>query len=292
MAQQSIAAPVIDVSRGAKRRQFLSMNTLVFILLLLFVALWLLPWAWALDTALKPEGETTLVPLRWWSSHFTLSAFGKVLVNGSIPRWYLNSVIISGIVTVATVILASLIGFAFSQIRFRGRGVLFWLVMAGIMVPGQVLIVPLFTMMNNLNFVDTYWGVILPQIASPIAVFIFKQFFDGIPYELGEAAVLDGCSKLRIYWQIWMPLSRAAISAVAVLSFVWSWNNFLWPLIVVTSTDMMQLSVGLAAVQSAFGLQWAQIMASAVLAALPIIVVFALFQRQIVQGIAASGVKG
>ena len=292
MAQQSIAAPFVGARTGAGARKPRAVKAVIFLLLLFFVAIWLLPWAWALDTALKPEGETTIVPITWWSSHFTLDAFGKVLADGSLPRWYLNSVIISGIVTVATVILGSLIGFAFSQIRFRGRWFLFWLVMAGVMVPGQILIVPLFTMMNDLNFVDTYWGVILPQIASPIAVFIFKQFFDGIPRELGEAAVLDGCSTLRIYWQVWMPLSRAAISAVAVLSFVWSWNNFLWPLIVVTSTDMMQLSVGLASVQSAFGLQWAQIMASALLAALPIIIVFAFFQRQIVQGFTASGVKG
>ena len=157
-----------------------------FILLLLFVALWLLPFAWALDTALKPEAETTIVPIRWWSAHFNLDAFGKVLATGTLPRWYLNSVIISGVITVVTVVIASLIAFAFSQILFRGRWLLFWLVMAGIMVPGQILIVPLFTMMNDLNFVDTYWGVILPQLASPIAVFVFKQFFDGMPHELAK----------------------------------------------------------------------------------------------------------
>jgi multiple sugar transport system permease protein len=201
-------------------------------------------------------------------------------------------VINSGVITVATVVLASLIAFAFSQIRFRGRWFLFWLVMAGIMVPGQILIVPLFTMMNDLNFVDTYWGVILPQLASPIGVFVFKQFFDGIPHELGEAAVLDGCGRFRIYWQVWMPLSKSAIAAVAIFSFVFSWNNFLWPLIVITSTEMMPLTVGLANVQSSFGLMYAQIMASAVLAAVPMLVIFALFQRQIVQGIAGSGIKG
>jgi multiple sugar transport system permease protein len=160
------------------------------------------------------------------------------------------------------------------------------------MVPSQVLIVPLFMMMNTLNLVDTYAGVILPQIASPIAVFVLKQFFDGIPHELGEAAVMDGCSRFRIYWQIWMPLSRAALAAVSIFTFVWTWNNFLWPLIVITSTSMMPLSVGLATVQSSFGLRYAQIMASAVLAALPILVVFVIFQRQIVQGMASTGIKG
>jgi multiple sugar transport system permease protein len=209
-----------------------------------------------------------------------------------LPRWYLNSLIISSVITVATVVLASLASFAFSQIRFRGRGVMFWVVMAGIMIPGQMLIVPLYTMMNDWNFIDTYWGVILPQLANPIAVFVFKQFFDGIPHELSDAAVLDGCSKFRIYWRVWMPLAKSATTAVAIFSFVWSWNNFLWPLIVITDTDMMPLTVGLGSVLSAYGIQYAEIMASAVLAAIPILVVFAVFQKQIVQGIAGSGIKG
>ena len=263
-----------------------------FVLLLLFVVLWLIPFAWAIDTSLKPEGETTIVPVTWLSSHFNLDNFGQVLNQGNLPQWYLNSLINSSVVTVATVVLASLAAFSFSQIRFRGRGVMFWVVMAGVMIPGQMLIVPLYTMMNDWNFIDTYWGVILPQIANPIAVFVFKQFFDGIPKELSDAAVLDGCSKLRIYWRVWMPLAKSATAAVAIFSFVWSWNNFLWPLIVITSTSMMPLTVGLGSVLSAYGIEYAEIMASAVLAAIPILVVFAVFQKQIVQGIAGSGIKG
>ena len=292
MAQRVAAAPRVRAEGRVRARRDSLIRASIFLLLLVFVAIWVIPLAWAVDTAFKPEAETTLIPVRWWSTHFTLDAFGKVLATGTLPRWYLNSVIISGVITVVTVVIASLVAFAFSQIRFRGRLVLFWLVMAGIMVPGQVLIVPLFTMMNDLNLVDTYWGVILPQLASPIAVFIFKQFFDGIPRELSEAATIDGCGRFRIYWQIWMPLARAAVAAVSIFTFVWSWNNFLWPLIVVTSTDMMPLTVGLSTVQSSFGLRYAQIMASAVLAALPILIVFAIFQRQIVQGIAGTGIKG
>jgi len=263
----------------------------ILVLMLVLVAIWLVPFAWALDTALKPEGETTIVPITWWSSHFTLDAFGKVLSDGNLALWYKNSVIVSVVVTAATIVLASMGSFAFSQIRFRGRLPIFWLVLAGLMVPSQVLIVPLFIMMNDLNLVDTLTGVLLPQIASPIAVFIFKQFFDGIPHELNEAARIDGCSLFRIYWQLWLPLVRPALAAVGILSFIWSWNNFLWPLIVITSTENMPLTVGLSTVQGSFGLRYAQIMASAVLAAIPILVVFVIFQRQIVQGIASSGVK-
>jgi multiple sugar transport system permease protein len=285
------AAPVQALASPTRWRRLL-VDGAAFALLLAGAAIWLLPFAWAVDTAIKPEKETTIFPVTWIPSHVTFAAFGEVLRTGGLPRWYLNSVIISTVATALTVVLASLAAYAFSQIRFRGRWLLFWLVMAGIMVPGQVLIVPLFMMMNTLNLVDSYAGVILPQIASPIAVFVLKQFFDGIPHELGEAAVMDGCSRFRIYWQIWMPLSRAALAAISIFTFVWTWNNFLWPLIVITSTSMMPLSVGLATVQSSFGLRYAQIMASAVLAALPILVVFVIFQRQIVQGIAGTGIKG
>lgn len=246
----------------------------------------------ALDTALKPEGETTIVPITWWSAHFTLDAFGKVLSDGNLALWYKNSVIVSVMITAATIVLDSMASFAFSQIRFRGRLPLFWLVLAGLMVPSQVLIVLLFIMKNNLNLVDTLTGVLLPPIASPIAVFIFKQFFDGLPRELNGAARIDGCSLFSIYWQLWLPLSRPALAAVGILSFIWSWNNFLWPLIVITSTENMPLTVGLSTVQGSYGLRYAQVMASAVLAAIPILLVFVVFQRQIVQGIASSGIKG
>ena len=280
------------VARSAQGRNRTVMRYVSLALMMLFVAAWLVPFAWALDTSLKPEGETTIVPISWLSSHFNLDAYGKILAAGTIPRWYLNSLINSSVITVVTVVLASLAAYAFSQIRFHGRGLLFWLIMAGIMVPAQILIVPLFTMMNDWNLIDTYWGVILPQLASPIGVFVFKQFFDGIPHELDDAAVIDGCSRVRIYWQVWMPLAKSATAAVAIFTFVWSWNNFLWPLIVIESTEMMPLTVGLGTVLSSFGLQYAQIMASAVLSAVPILVVFAIFQRQIVQGIAGSGIKG
>jgi multiple sugar transport system permease protein len=292
MTPNVTAPPAITLRpSGAHRRQTLA-SAAAFIALIVVTAIWLVPFAWALDTALKPESETTAIPARWIPAHVTLAAFGKVLSAGSLPRWYLNSVIVSVAVTLATVVLASFAAYAFSQVPFRGRRWLFALVMAGLMVPAQVLIVPLYTMMNNLGLVNTYQGVILPQIASPIAVFILKQFFDGLPKELAEAAVMDGCSRFRIFWQIWIPLSRAAIAAVSIFTFVWAWNNFLWPLIVITSTDMMPLTVGLSTVQSSFGLQYAQVMASAVLAAIPILLVFAIFQRQIVQGIAGTGIKG
>ena len=285
-------APVTTTEAGMQRRdRFL--RWLAFGVLIVAAILWLIPLLWAVDTALKPETQTTTVPITWIpEGGFTFESFWQVLTAGGLLRWYWNSALTSSIITAAVLLLTSLAAFGLSRVPFRGRTVVFWVIIAGLMVPPQILIVPLFMEMDALGFVDTYQGIILPQIASPLGVFIFKQFFDGIPPDLEEAAIVDGASRLRVYWQIWMPLSRPAIAAVGIFTFVLSWNNFIWPFVIVTNTDMMTIPVGLATVQSSYGLRYADIMASAVLGGLPLVIVFLFFQRQIVQGIASTGLKG
>ncbi len=285
-------APETTTEAGMQRRdRFL--RWLAFGVLIVAAILWLIPLLWAVDTALKPEPQTTTVPITWIpEGGFTFESFWQVLTAGGLLRWYLNSALTSTIITAAVVLLTSLAAFGLSRVPFRGRTVVFWVIIAGLMVPPQILIVPLFMEMDALGFVDTYQGIILPQIASPLGVFIFKQFFDGIPPDLEEAAIVDGASRLRVYWQVWMPLARPAIAAVGIFTFVLSWNNFIWPFVIVTNTDMMTIPVGLATVQSSYGLRYADIMASAVLGGLPLLIVFLFFQRQIVQGIASSGLKG
>jgi multiple sugar transport system permease protein len=288
-------APETTTEAGMQRRDRL-LRWLAFGVLIVAAILWLIPLLWAVDTALKPENQTTTVPITWIPgeglSGFTFESFWQVLTAGGLVRWYWNSALTSSIITAAVLLLTSLAAFGLSRVPFRGRTVVFWVIIAGLMVPPQILIVPLFMEMDALGFVDTYQGIILPQIASPLGVFIFKQFFDGIPPDLEEAAIVDGASRLRVYWQIWMPLSRPAIAAVGIFTFVLSWNNFIWPFVIVTNTDMMTIPVGLATVQSSYGLRYADIMASAVLGGLPLLIVFLFFQRQIVQGIASTGLKG
>jgi multiple sugar transport system permease protein len=285
-------APETTTEAGMQRRDRL-LRWLAFGVLIVAAILWLIPLLWAVDTALKPENQTTTVPITWIpEGGFTFESFWQVLTAGGLVRWYWNSALTSSIITAAVLLLTSLAAFGLSRVPFRGRTVVFWVIIAGLMVPPQILIVPLFMEMDALGFVDTYQGIILPQIASPLGVFIFKQFFDGIPPDLEEAAIVDGASRLRVYWQIWMPLSRPAIAAVGIFTFVLSWNNFIWPFVIVTNTDMMTIPVGLATVQSSYGLRYADIMASAVLGGLPLLIVFLFFQRQIVQGIASTGLKG
>ncbi|MET7527342.1 carbohydrate ABC transporter permease [Streptomyces sp900116325] len=253
---------------------------------------WLLPLAWALATSLKPEGETTKTPLEWIGSKITFDAYRQVWAAGDLGRWLFNTAYISVMTTLLTVTLCAMAAYGFARTDFRGRKVLYGIVLAGIMVPPQVLIAPLFAEMLQLGLVDTYWGVILPQVAVPAMVFILVKFFDGVPRELEEAAFVDGAGRWRVFWTIVMPLSRPVLAAVAIFTFISTWNNFLWPFLVTTDPNGMTLPVGLVNVQTSYGLRYAQMMASVVIAGLPLLIVFVLFQRQIVRGVAHTGLAG
>ncbi|MEU1650682.1 carbohydrate ABC transporter permease [Streptomyces pristinaespiralis] len=276
---------------GRRPRWSAGRITLLVIALVLTVA-WLIPLAWAVATSLKPEGETTKTPLEWIGSRITFEAYSKVWESGDLMRWMMNSAYISVMTTVLTVLTCAMAAYGFTRTDFRGRKLLYGLVLAGIMVPPQVLIAPLFTEMVQLGLVDTYWGVILPQVAVPAMVFILVKFFEGVPRELEEAAFVDGAGRWRVFWTIVMPLSRPVLAAVAIFTFISTWNNFLWPFLVTTDPGGMTLPVGLVNVQSSFGVRYAQIMAALVIAGLPLLIVFMLFQRQIVRGIAHTGLAG
>jgi multiple sugar transport system permease protein len=267
------------------------LTPVLYALLVVLAIVWLVPLAWAVATSLKPDADTTIAPVSWRGSQETLDAY-RVALEGDILKWYFNSLVTASVITAGTILTASMAAFAFSRMRFAGRGVLQWMVLAGLIVPFQALIVPLFAQMQSFGLADTYWGIILPQLASPIAVLVFKRAFDALPRELEESALVDGASMWRVYRSIWMPLSRATIAAVGIFTFVISWNNFLWPFVVTSAGSLFTIPVGLATVQTSYGALYAQQMAIAVLGALPLLVAFLLFQRQIVQGIANTGLKG
>jgi multiple sugar transport system permease protein len=261
--------------------------------LAVLAVLWLAPLVWALLTSLKYEADTTTVPLEVVPERgFTLQAYASVLANGNLLTWFANSTVVTLVITVLTVALSAAAAYGFSRTRFRGRNLLFALTVAGIMVPPQILIVPLYRQVLALGLADTYAGIILPQLVLPAMVFILKKFFDGIPTELEEAARMDGAGQLRIFLQIVLPLSRSILAAVSIFVFIHAWNNFLWPFIITSDPGLMTLPVGLVQVQSSFGVRYAQVMASAILAGLPLIVVFMLFQRQIIRGVATTGLGG
>jgi multiple sugar transport system permease protein len=285
-----VTMTTLTVTQASIDRRLKLFNRICAGVLVAFALIWLVPIAWAVDTALKPNAETTEVT--WLIHHPTLDSFRTLLGQGDIWNWYASSFITSAATAAGTVLVASMAAFALSRMRFRYRWVVFWFVLIGIMIPQQVLIVPQFREAGALHMLNTYWAVILPQVPAAIAVFIFKQFFDGLPRDLDEAARVDGAGFLRTYWRIVLPLSRPVVSAVAIFTFVWSWNNLLWPLLVLSNPRLMTIPVGLATVQGSYGIRYADTMASALLGALPLMLLFLFFQRRIVEGIAGTGLKG
>jgi multiple sugar transport system permease protein len=259
--------------------------------LVVFAVIWLVPFVWAVVTSLRPEGEIANHPTSWWSNHWTFSAYRNVINSTDIGWWYLNSFIIAALSVLFTVIVCSMIGFALAQTRFRARGAVAALVLIGLMIPTQVLILPQFQEFRVTGLLGTYWAIILPTVAAPVAVFVFQAFLAGIPTSLVEAARMDGASWWRVYRQVCMPLCGPAISAVSIFTFVTTWNNLLWPLLVLNHTKQMTIPVGLATVQGGFGIRYAEVMASAILGLIPLLAVFLLFQRRIVQGVASTGIK-
>ena len=288
----SDTAPRI-ISARPRRKPFRPSSVVAVVILAVLAIIWLLPFAWAFVTSLKSETDAGAVPVTWFpEGGFSFDAYTKVLTEGNIPQWAFNSILTSVVITVITVVISALAGYAFSRIDFTGKKVLFFVIIASIIVPPQMLIVPLFYQMLAFDMIDTYWGIILPQIIAPAMVFILKKFFDQVPIELEEAARVDGASRLRVFTQIVLPLSRPILAAVSIFVFIAAWNNFLWPFIVVNDSSLMTLPVGLQTIESAFGVQYAQNMASAILAALPLIIVFLFFQRQIIKGVATTGFGG
>jgi multiple sugar transport system permease protein len=260
---------------------------------LVLAALWAAPLLWALSTALRPEHETVSAHFHWLPQHWTLEAFRRVLAAGHLPRWLFNSLLVALLVTVVTMAISLLAAYAFSQLRFRGRQLLFALSMLAFLLPFEALLVPLFRMMNQFGLINSYAGIVLPQVVAPVVIYVFKQFFDQIPPEFREAAVMDGASPLRVLWSVYLPLSGNIVWAMAIVTFIGAWNNFLWPFIIVTSSDMMTIPLGLTQTQDAFGVRYAQLMAAALVGALPVGLAYLVFQQRVTHGfLAASGLKG
>jgi multiple sugar transport system permease protein len=266
-------------------------NRLAGTCLVLFALIWLVPFLWALVTSLRPDNEITSAPTRPWSSNFSLDAYAKAWDTNPIGWWYLNSFIISTLSVVFTVLVCSMIGFALAHLRFRGKRALMAVILAGIMLPTEALVLPQFMEFRALHLLGTYWALVLPAIAAPVAVFVFHAFLKAIPPSLIEAARIDGAGWWRIYAQICMPLCRPAISAVAILTFISSWNAFLWPLLVLTQTKSQTIPVGVSGLIGGSAIQYAETMASSVLGILPLFAVFLLLQRHITQGVAQTGIK-
>jgi len=222
----------------------------------------------------------------------TFENYAKAFEKTQIGIWLLNSLIVSTVTMGLTVIIDAMMAYALSRIDFRGRKALLIFVIAGMMVPFEAIIIQLYILFNKLGLINTLTAIILPRLALPIGVFILTQFFKGIPVAIEEAAYIDGASRFLIFRKIILPLGKAAIVTVMILSFINAWNDFLWPLIVASDSIKYTVTVGIANFQGTHGTEYSLIMSGAAIASLPLIVVFLVFREHIVQGIAMTGIKG
>ena len=256
------------------------------------ILIWLFPLAWMVITSLKYESEVVTRSFTFLPENPTLYNYLHAFSSTYILQWLCNSLSISIVTMIATFILDAPIAYAFAKIRFPGRNILFWIVMAGMMVPFQVLIVPLYLQFNSYGIINTLSAAILPRLAMPIGIFILRQFYEGIPDALEEAAFIDGAGRFRTFARIILPLGKSAATTVIILSFINAWNDFLWPLIAINDSVKYTITVGIANFQGTHGTEYALIMAGAVIASIPELVFFLIFRRKIIDGIAMTGIKG
>ncbi|HEY0188312.1 MAG TPA: carbohydrate ABC transporter permease [Cellulomonas sp.] len=284
----------VDSRRAARTRRW-GRGLLVLLMAVASVP-FLFPTWWMVTSSLKSTSEILAKPPTLWPHSISWSAFSEVFTLQPFAQQYWNSLYIAAVVTVGTVIFSAMAGYAFARLRFPGSNLLFLVVLAGMLVPSEVTIVPLFKMVDAAGLIDTHWPlIVIPMLGAPsvLATFIMRQFFLGLPTELEEAGELDGLGRPGVFWRIAFPLARPAVSAVAIVTFLKSWNLYLEPVVFLSSKEKFTLPQALTQYVDAYGgTMWNVQLAATTLTVLPVLIVFVLAQRQFIQGLASSGLKG
>jgi multiple sugar transport system permease protein len=252
------------------------------------------PFLWMLSTSLKPITEITKP--NFFPMAPTIDNYNEVIFDTALPRWYVNSLIVAIMSTVSVAFFDSLAGFVFAKYQFPGKRVIFIVFLSSLMVPTEMLIIPWYIMsvdpIAGPTWVDTYWGIAFPGMITAAGIFLMRQFMQGVPNELLDAARIDGVSEFGLYWRIAVPLSLPAIGALCIFNFLGNWNAFIWPLIITSSRNMMTLPVGIQFFSSEAASDWHLIMTAASLSVIPLLIIVIIFQRYIIEGIALTGLKG
>lgn len=267
-------------------------HTLLRVALIGGAVIMIFPFVWMVATSFRDLISTMANPLQLIPSPWVWNNYTDVFNELPFSRFVVNTLVLATARTLGQIVTCSLAAYAFARLRFPGKNVIFILYLAGLMVPFQVILVPEFILVKWMGWLNTYQGLIAPGLFSAFGTFLLRQFFMTLPRDLEEAALLDGAGYLRILWSVVLPLSMPALSALTIFTFLDSWNTFLWPLVATTSTDMYTLSVGLQTLQGEFSTNWPDLMAGAVVASVPMILVYLVLQKYFVQGVALSGIKG
>jgi multiple sugar transport system permease protein len=287
------AAAPAAARRLERLRRFDAVGLAITLATLALAIVWAFPLYWGVITTFKHEYEIVRPGVQLWPEHFTFENYAHVLLQTKIGLWYVNSLITSAAVAIIVLIMAAGAAYAISQLDFPGRRFFWWMILASFMVPIPALIVTHFIVLSQLGLINTLAGVVGPQLIAPVTVIIYKQFFDSVPKDFREAAAIDGANDFQLLFRIYLPMNWGITTALAIITFIGAWNLFLWPFLAVSSEDKMNITVGITQVHDAFGVSYGRDLAVAMLAALPVAVVYLVFQRRVTQAIMLSaGIKG
>lgn len=265
---------------------------LVYLALICGSYFMIVPFLWMISASLKLETEVFNFPIKWIPNPIRWENYKAVFSKVKFIIYYKNTLIITMSVTLCQIFTCSLAAYSFARLKYRGRDKIFLAYLGTLMIPFQVIMIPQFVLLKQVGLIDNVWSVVLISAFSPFGVFLFKQFFITIPEELSEAARIDGCSEFRIYSTIIMPLSKPAVSSLTILTFVWTWNDFLKPLIYLSSEKNKTIQLGIRNFLSLYTSDYALLMAAAAMSLLPVIIVYFCAQRSFIEGIATTGIKG
>ena len=274
-----------------RRTKGIAWYTVLIGLSLIFLA----PLVWMLLTSVKTPGEATRVPPTLLPQEPTLGAYGTLFEAGSqtpVLRWFLNSMLAAGGQALLVLVVASTAAYPLARMRFRGRNLFFGMIVATLFVPIFTLIIPNFLIIDRLGWLDTLWALIVPGAASAFGVFFLRQFFESLPRELEEAAVIEGANSWQVFTKVILPLSKPALATLGLISFLTNWNDFIWPVYVLFSPESFTLPPGLGILQGAYTINYPVVMAGAAVASIPALLLFVLAQRYIIEGVSRSGLKG
>lgn len=312
--QRVLVAPKPRRPSGRARARRSGRMLLLYLLLVPGLIVFLAPFAWLVSSSFKPIGDIFSWPPQWIPEHPTTANYKLFLGLGKqdarsaefVGRWFLNSIFVASSITILQLFFNSLAAYAFAKRRFPGRDKIFVMFLATMMIPGQVTLIPTYLVLKHVPFfggndffgngghgwLDSYWGLIMPGAVSAFGVFLIRQYMLTIPDELLDAARIDGASEFSIYWRVVVPLARPALAATGIFTFIYAWEDFFWPLIIISSPDHYTVPLGLALYVVRNRTSWDIVMAGSVLATLPMIVIFAVFQRHFIRGLAITGLKG
>ncbi len=292
MAVTSQTRPQAEtITTGRRPRRRLRPTVLLaYLLLSIGTIVMVFPFLWMLLSAFKDVRE--IFAFDFWPKRWVLDNFREVLFDTDFPRWFFNSLVVAVTTTASVLFFCSLVGYTLTRLRFPGRNVIFLLILSTLMIPTEMLVIPWFVMSTRFGWVDSYWGIAFPGLIPAFGVFLMRQFFQTLPRDLFDAARVDGISEFGLFWRIGLPLVRPALAALGIFAFIGNWNAFLWPLIIAKSADMRTIPVGIALFSGEAQTAWNLIMAANAMAIVPLLIVFFIFQKQIIEGVVLTGTKG